>query len=99
MTWAGLAGGMVVIALAMEVSSIRARQGGANGLAWLAAMIVSAIGSLGVAVISWIFAGGTAALAVASLAAAGLLVSWYGGGALLQWQVRKVKAGEPGSVR
>lgn len=69
MIWACVASGMIAMALHQEVISIRRQQGGANGLMWLVAMIVSAVGSAIVAAITWWIAGGQQAFFVAASAA------------------------------
>lgn len=95
--WAGCAATLVLLALAMEVSAIRGRINGANGLAWLVAMIISALGSLVVALISWIFAGTLAALAVLGVAAAALTATWFGSGMIFEWEISKVQKQHPDS--
>jgi hypothetical protein len=67
--WACLASGMIAMALHQEVNLIRRHQGGANGLIWLVAMIVSAVGSIIVAAFTWWIAGGQQAFYVAASAA------------------------------
>ena len=61
---------LITIAAAMEISAIRQRINGANGLSFLAAMVVSVAATLPVALAVWWLRGVTASLAV--VAASGL---------------------------
>ena len=78
--WALVAGAMVAIALWMETGAIRARQGGANGLAWLAAMVAG---------ITWIARGAGPALAVAGVAAAAQAAAAFVSVRVFQIEIRK----------
>lgn len=53
----GLSFGLIMLGFAMDRSAVRARTNGANGLPILAALIVSFLGSLVVAVIAGVFGG------------------------------------------
>jgi hypothetical protein len=87
--WAMVAAAMVAVALWMGTGAIRARQGGANGLAWLAAMIVCGGGSLAVAGITWIARGAGPALAVPGVAAAALAAAAFVSVRVFQLEIRK----------
>lgn len=87
--WGCLAIGMIAIALHQELDAIRRRQGGANGLVWLAAMIVSALGSVVVSAFTWWIAGGQQAMYVAAAAAASLAVIGFYSVRRFKCEIRK----------
>lgn len=87
--WAICATTMIALSIVMEVSAIRGSIDGANGLAWFVAMVLSGVGSAVVALISWIFAGPLAALAVVGCAAAALTATWFACGMYFNAEVRR----------
>lgn len=72
LTWNGLAGAVILFALQQEIGAIRQKQGGANGLMWLAAMVFGALGALIAAALAWAIADGTQALQLLGWTAAAL---------------------------
>ncbi len=64
----GLSAAVLALAHAMEAQAIRNQVSGANGFVLFVAFYVSAIGSLGVALIGWIFGSFGLALGVLAFA-------------------------------
>ena len=94
--WAGVAGAVILFALQQEVGAIRRQQGGANGLMWLAAMILGGLGALIAAAFAWMLADGRQALVLLGAAAAVLIALGFLSVKRIQAEIRMALARSKG---
>jgi len=91
--WWGLAVLLLVCAVRMEISSIRRREGGANGLVWLVAHVFVGLVSLGIAGLTWWWSGWSAALLSLAATACVFLASIFTGIRVFRREIAKAMEG------